>query len=104
MESNLFEIPADLKAKSEVISTIINSKNVRIEKIVSRASSSPKDFWYDQSESEWVCVLQGNATLKFFDKKTPLELNQGDFVLIEPHQKHRVERTSENCVWLAIFF
>ncbi len=52
---------------------------------------------------EWVALLQGEAELSFEDgSRTPLE--PGDYVLIRPGERHRVERTSSEppCVWLAV--
>ena len=81
-----------------------NDGPMRIERIVSEGHVSPADFWYDQDESEWVIVLQGNAELEFMNEET-IELSHGDWVMIEPHEKHRVTYTSVNpkCVWLAVF-
>ena len=36
---------------------LIKSEKVRIEKIVSNGQVSPKDFWYDQDENEFVIIL-----------------------------------------------
>ena len=77
---------------------------VRIERIVSEGHVSPVDFWYDQSESEWVIVLQGYAELEFMNHGR-IELSCGDWVMIPAHDKHRVTYTSANpkCIWLAVF-
>lgn len=90
----------------EMVDELLRSPGVRIERIVSNGQCSPKGFWYDQHEHEWVVVLRGEATLRFEDQLDLLHLNSGDFVHIRPHQKHRVEWTSpdEATVWLAIFF
>lgn len=44
----------------EVIETIISSKNIRIERIISNGQYSPPDFWYEQDENEWVILLKGS--------------------------------------------
>ncbi len=77
---------------------------VRIERIVSEGHVSPENFWYDQSEAEWVIVLQGNAELEFMNH-VRIELSPGDWIFIPAHEKHRVTYTSGNpkCIWLAVF-
>ena len=100
---NLFaDLPCHLSA--ELTETLVMSKYVRIERIVSTGQSSPAGFWYDQPEYEWVVVLQGEAALEFENHSQPLF--PGDHVFIPPHQKHRVASTSahEPTVWLAVFF
>ena len=59
--------------------------------------SSPKDLWYDQ----WVMVLKGEAVLEFGDGEL-VEMKPGDHLLIPKHMKHRVDRTSERTIWLAV--
>lgn len=82
--------------------TLLQSGNVRIERIVSNGQASPKDLWYDQSECEWVLLLQGTATLEFANGRM-LELTAGDYLLIHSHEKHRVERTSLDAIWLTLW-
>ncbi len=96
------EIPTSLS--EELIEVIGEGKNIRIERIVSEGHCSPSDFWYDQSESEFVVLLSGSATITFNDAKK--ELVAGDYCLIPAHCKHRVEQTAkgEKSVWLAVFF
>lgn len=101
---NIFEnIPEEIP--EELIEVIAGNDKVRIERIVSDGHSSPKEFWYDQDEAEFVVLLQGSAELIFEDNgKT--EMKQGDYIFIPPHKKHRVQKTDENkkTVWLAVFF
>lgn len=89
----------------EHFETLFQNKNLKIEKIISQGHSSPEGFWYDQDEYEWVILLQGSAKIRFFNNEI-ITLKPGDFILIEPHEKHRVEWTDPNCktFWLAIFF
>jgi len=102
-KANLFAgLPNTLP--EELIEKLVDTPNVRIERIVSTGHASPPGFWYDQAESEWVVVLQGEATLAFEDETRVLK--PGDYVLIPPHRKHRVISTStkEPTIWLAVFF
>lgn len=103
MTNNLFaELPSVLA--EELFTTLINSAEVRIERIVSHGHVSPKNFWYDQDLHEWVIVLKGSARLEFEDAF--LEMKPGDFVNIPAHKKHRVEWTTpdEPTIWLAVFY
>ena len=80
-----------------------HSRKMRIERIVSEGHVSPAGFWYDQSEWEYVAVLQGSAELETETGK--ISLNPGDWVMIPEHERHRVSYTSSEppCVWLAVF-
>lgn len=90
--------------QDEFFDTIIQTPNVRIERIISKGHRSEDDSWYDQDEAEWVLVLKGAARLQFEDGM--VELRPGDHVNIAPHQKHRVDWTTpdEETVWLAVFY
>jgi cupin 2 domain-containing protein len=90
----------------EIVDELISSENIRIHRIVSKGQVSPPDFWYDQDDSEWVMVIKGKATLKFMDEDDPVELNEGDYLNIPPHKKHRVEWTDPETetIWVAVFY
>ena len=98
---------ADLRSdiSEELVDILVQSTNVRIERIVSTGHRSPETFWYDQREHEWVIVLQGEGRLVFENSKS-LHLKPGDHVLIPAHRKHRVEWTAPNepTIWLAVFY
>ncbi|MDJ0580431.1 cupin domain-containing protein [Crocosphaera sp.] len=100
--NNIFQFTNQL-SEQEIFETILNSKNVKIERIISTGQTTAEDTWYDQEEDEWVILLQGQATLLFFDNSS-IHLKAGDYLLIKAHQKHRVTYTSFNppCIWLAI--
>lgn len=102
--NNIFSaLPPNLE--TEVFQELLKHDTVRIERIVSKAHTSPNEGWYDQDEHEWVMVLQGAGTLLFEDGgKTTLK--QGDFIHIPPHTKHKVAWTDpdEITIWLAIFY
>lgn len=97
---NIFSSPSG-EPGSESLLTLFQSAGVKIERIVSRSHSGPKDFWYDQEHAEWVMVLQGEAVLEFDGGKRVI-IKTGDYLLIPKNTRHRVERTSEETVWLAI--
>jgi len=61
---NLFAaLPTRLPA--ELVTTLLEAADVRIERIVSHGHASPEGFWYDQEQHEWVVLLTGAAKLKF---------------------------------------
>lgn len=100
---NLFDLP-EPHPSEEFFETLAGNSQLKIERIISTGQSSPKGFWYDQDQDEWVVLLQGTARLEF-EEGTTKELNKGDWLLIPAHQKHRVAYTSKTppCVWLAVF-
>jgi cupin 2 domain-containing protein len=101
--SNIFaNIPSDLS--KEVFESLLEAKNIRIERIISYGQSSPAQGWYDQDENEWVMILEGSAILEFRNKK--IKLKKGDFIEIKAHQEHRVIQTAKDkkTIWLAIFY
>jgi cupin 2 domain-containing protein len=85
----------------ERVFTLLENAALRIEKIVSHSHSSAEGFWYDQSQDEWVIVLRGAATLEFPAGEL-IDMNEGDYLTIPRHVKHRVRRTSPETVWLAV--
>ncbi len=102
--SNIFNnIPSDIP--NEIFEDIINTKKLRIERIVSKGQSSPETGWYDQEENEWVIVLSGFGVIEF-SNGNKISLKQGDYLNITAHEKHKVIATStdEPTVWLAIFY
>ena len=103
MTANLFaDLPAHLP--DELISTLLDAADVRIERIVSHGHASPEGFWYDQPQAEWVIVLKGAARVQF--EAGTVEMKPGDFMNIPAHKKHRVDWTTpdEPTVWLAVHF
>ena len=102
-KSSIFSsIPKSLSR--EIIENIIQYNNLRIERIISQGQASPKNFWYDQDENEWVLILQGSARLQFADKFVILQ--EGDYINIPARKKHRVVWTDpdQKTIWLTIFY
>jgi cupin 2 domain-containing protein len=99
--TNLFdEIPQRLP--KELVQILVRDAEVRIERIISHGHASAPDFWYDQSQHEWVIVLKGAARLQFEDRM--IEMKPGDFINIPAFKKHRVHWTTpdEPTVWLGV--
>ncbi|QSH42221.1 cupin domain-containing protein [Lentisphaerota bacterium ZTH] len=100
--TNLYQgLPAEIP--EEIFETLAQNENVKIERIISDGHCSPTGFWYDQSQNEWVMMLDGSARLEYFDGAVA-SLNAGDAVLIPAHTKHRVASTAPRTVWLAVHF
>ena len=104
--ANFFELPPG-KLPEELIEILAAGQGgFRLERIISEGQSSPPGFWYDQTEAEWVLLLQGAAELVFEDASEPLRLAPGESIFIAPHRRHRVSWTdpSQKTLWLAVFF
>lgn len=99
---NIWSMPDKLPDK-EVVETLWQSTDIRIERIISTGQASPPDFWYDQVRDEWVVLLQGRAELVWEDGRRRT-LAPGDWVFIPAHDRHRVAWTSAKppCIWLAV--
>jgi cupin 2 domain-containing protein len=93
-------------AGEERTTVLLQTPQLRLERIHSNAASSPEGFWYDQSEHEWVLLLQGSALLHLEGEPTPRNLSRGDQLLIPAGCRHRVEATdpAPGTVWLALFW
>ena len=101
---NIFDaIPESLA--DEKFEQLVESGRVRIERIISKGHKSPESGWYDQEQNEWVIVLRGEAILSFEDGSS-VSLKEGDFLNIEAHRKHKVERTAPEVetIWLAVHY
>ncbi len=104
MSSNLYEhIPAQLP--EELTQILAASPSVRIERILSRGQVSVPDFWYEQEETEFVVVLQGEGHIEY-ESGEVVTMGPGSYEVILPFTKHRVSFTDpeETTVWLAVFY
>jgi len=88
----------------ELFTTLWQSGQVRIERILSKGHHTPEGQWYDQDWDEWVLLLQGEAILSYRNHKQPIRLSAGDYLLIPAHTQHRVVWTPPDTttLWLAI--
>ena len=100
--ANIFDLPPELPTE-ECFEPLVSGDNVLIERIISTGQITPVGEWYNQDRDEWVILLQGDATLGYFDGSR-IQLKAGDYVFIPARQKHRVEYTSSKppCIWLAV--
>ncbi len=95
--------PAD---GEEVTTVLLQTPQLRLERIHSCNARSPEGFWYDQSEQEWVLLLQGSALLQFADEAEPRALACGDALLISSGRRHRLLASDPppGTIWLALFW
>ncbi|MBR8379573.1 cupin domain-containing protein [Burkholderia cenocepacia] len=102
---NLFSVDGRCGG-DERIDLLVTSPRVNVERIVSMGHASPDGFWYDDARAEWVVLLSGAAVLEFEEDATRLDMRAGDYVLIEPHCRHRVAWTHDEVqtVWLAVYY
>ena len=99
--TNFFDIDT-LGFTEESFTTFFETSDLKIERIITRGQVSPKDFYYDQDEDEWVLLLSGEAVL-LYEKGEKVILKKGDSIFIPAHTKHRVEEVSTLALWLVIF-
>ena len=103
---NLFEdLPEDHSVEHFAEVCKLGEGTTRIERIVSHGQASPKGFWHDQEEDEWILILQGQALLRLKDQDVPISLKPGDSLLLPAHCPHRIDWTTPDqaTIWLAVF-
>ena len=98
---NIYNLPP-LTLTEELTTVLADKGNVRIERIISTGQTSD---WYDQDDTEFVALLQGNAVIEYENGKS-ITMSKGDTLLIEPRERHRVSYTSSEppCIWLCVFY
>lgn len=101
---NVFESISG-EVKQELCENIVSSRDVRVERIISKGHTSPKSGWYDQDKNEWVMILKGSGTL-VFENGEDVQLNPGDYMTIPKNTKHKVSWTDPESItiWLAVFY
>jgi len=98
--NNIFTPNQDDK-ENEQFDTLLQTKNIHIEKITSYGQISEQ--WQEQDRDEWVVLIEGEGKLLFEDG-SELALKKGEYIHIPKMQKHKVIYTSEPAIWLAIYF
>ncbi|NCO11245.1 cupin [Candidatus Pacearchaeota archaeon CG_4_9_14_0_2_um_filter_39_13] len=103
-KGNLFSKISD-KLPKELFQILASSKNIKIERIVSKGHITPENKWYNQEKNEFVLLIKGYAEILFADNKL-VRMNEGDYINIPSHKEHRVVKTSseEETIWLAVFY
>ena len=103
--NNIFSgIPDSLP--EEIFDRIVETGDLKVERIVSWGQATPEQKWYDQEWDEWVLVLSGEAGLIFEGQEEICRMKTGDHIHIPARVRHRVAWTKENekTVWLAVHY
>lgn len=96
---------SQIDISKEYLETLLQTADVKIEKIVSDGHITPAGEYYNQDWNEWVAVIKGEAVLKLIEPDELITLKQGDYLFIPAHRKHRVEYTDKSgTIWLAFHF
>ena len=82
--------------------TILQTHNVRIERMVLANDSTPD--WSEHGVGKWLILLRGSAAIDFHGEIGLRQMHVGDYVFIPPQQKHRITATSKTpTFWLVVF-
>lgn len=85
--------------KGERFDTLLRHGRLHVERIVSSAEGvSPST--YVQRQDEWVLLVQGEAVLEV--EGLPHALKSGDHLFLPAGTPHKVLRTSQGAIWLAV--
>ena len=82
----------------ETFTTLLEHKNIKINRIVSSNTLEPVE--YIQDEDEWLVVVEGEATLLVKNEK--ILLSKGDTLFIPAKTPHQVIETKNGTVWLTV--
>ena len=98
---------SDLPARSlaaEATDVLLKRAPVRIERIVSSGQITPEGKWYDHDADEWVLLVSGAARLHIEGETEDRALEEGGWILLPAHCRHRVTWTRDEppTVWLAV--
>lgn len=98
--NNLYNVFKNIKfsEEREIEEKIYEDESLKI--IRTMSLDQVTDF-YDQDELEIVFLLRGKAQIEYEDGRR-LNLEEGDSLVIRPHEIHRVS-LQEKAVWLCIF-
>ncbi len=95
--ANLFH-DSEPPVQGERFDTLLSHRNLQIERILS--SSRIESVDYLQEQDEWVLLARGEARMTVAGET--IELTAGDHLFLPAGTPHRVERTSDGALWLAI--
>ncbi len=99
------DLPAEPHAE-ELFEALIERSGVLIERIVSWGQTTPDAEWYDQAHNEFVLVVAGAARLRIAAEDEDRTLQEGDWIFLPAHCRHRVTWTESDprTVWLTVHF
>ena len=82
----------------ESFTTLLEHKNIKINRIVSSSDIEPVE--YIQDEDEWLVLLEGEATLLMGNEEKLL--TKGETLFIPSKVPHKVLKTNSGTVWLTV--
>lgn len=97
LPNNLFTL-ANPPAEGERFDTLLEHRNLVIERIVSAADIQPVE--YVQAQDEWVLLLRGGAVMQVAGEQ--VTLGEGDYLFLPAGTPHRVEQCEAGTLWLAV--
>lgn len=97
-QTNLFQTSIPEEGK-EIFTPLFSDNRIKIESI--RSHLNEPGEWYDQTDDEWVVLLEGEALIEIEEKT--LTLSRGDTLFLPQHTLHRVVKTSDDALWLTVF-
>jgi len=100
---NIFDLVDLRNIKSENFEDIIRNNNLVLERIISCGQKTPGNKWLEESNDEWVILLQGKAEL-LYESGEKIVMKKGDYIFLPSKTKHKVTYTSKRpyCIWLAV--
>ena len=94
---NLYDNAAP-PAQGERFETLLQHKNLVIERIISSAATNPTACV--QEQDEWVLLVQGTAVIDI--DGAAKSLKAGDCVFLPAKTPHAVKQVSAGALWLAV--
>ncbi|WP_261389809.1 cupin domain-containing protein [Ferrimonas balearica] len=97
-------LPTLTSADPEWFDTLVRTPNARVERILSLGQTTPQGQWYDQTDDEFVVLLEGAARLQIEGESEERALQSGDWLMLPAHCRHRVTWTDPErpTLWLAL--
>jgi cupin 2 domain-containing protein len=88
----------------EVVDILLKRPGSRVERIVSTGQATPDGEWYDQDSDEFVLLVAGAARLRIEGEHEDRALEEGDWLCLPAHCRHRVTwtRAEPPTIWLAV--
>lgn len=97
IHGNLFHA-SEAPATGERFETLLQHRNLVVERIVSSSAITPEE--YVQPQDEWVVLVRGTATLEVRGEAHALQA--GDHVFLPAGTPHAVREVSDGALWLAV--
>lgn len=90
----------------ELFQTLLASRSLKIERIISTGQATKKGKWLKQRRNEWVILLSGAAKLRFFKHNRIIKMKAGSQAFIPANMLHRVEWTKpgQKTIWIAVHY